>query len=75
VFVGSSLLMNGSSKYYNTDIYVSRLDGTDLRQLTHHAADDLSPAWSNDGKYIYFVSQRGDADGVANVWRMKFSEY
>jgi Tol biopolymer transport system component len=74
VFVGSSVLMNGSAKYYNTDIYVSHLDGTDLRQLTHHAADDLSPAWSSDGRYIYFISQRGDADAVANIWRMTFSE-
>ena len=28
-------------------------------QLTYHAADDLSPVWGRDGRYIYFVSQRG----------------
>jgi Tol biopolymer transport system component len=74
LFVGSSVLSAGTTTYANTDIYVSRLDGTDLRQLTHHAADDLSPTWSNDGRYIYFISQRGDADGVANIWRMTFYE-
>lgn len=74
VFVGSSLIQQPGTTYPNTDIYVCRADGTDMRQLTHHAADDLSPAWSNDGRYIYFVSQRGDADATANIWRMTFTE-
>lgn len=78
---GKWILLTGSSKlavndkgnyYHNTDIYVCRPDGSQLIQLTYHAADDLSPAWSEDGKYIYFVSQRGNYLGKANVWRMKF---
>ncbi len=72
VFVGSTLLEGPGFVYPNTDIFVCRIDGTDMRQLTHHAADDLSPVWSNDGGYIYFVSQRGDSEGTANIWRMKF---
>ncbi len=72
VFVGSSFLEGPGFTYPNTDIFTCRIDGTDMRQLTHHAADDLSPVWSNDGGYIYFVSQRGDADATANIWRMKF---
>ncbi len=71
VFVGSSMLEGPGFVYPNTDIFTCRIDGTDLRQLTHHAADDLSPVWSTDGAYIYFVSQRGDADATANIWRMK----
>jgi Tol biopolymer transport system component len=74
LFVGSSMLDGGTFTYPNTDIYVCRLDGTDMRQLTHHAADDLSPTWSGDGRYIYFISQRGDANGTANIWRMTFTE-
>lgn len=74
LFVGSSLLQGPGFVYPNTDLFVCRLDGTDLRQLTHHAADDLSPVWSNDGKHIYFVSQRGDAEGTANIWRMAFRQ-
>jgi len=70
--VGSTLLQGPGFVYPNTDIYACRLDGTDIRQLTFHAADDLSPVWSNDGQYIYFISQRGDADGTANIWRMAF---
>ena len=72
LFVGSSVLMNGNSKYYNTDLFVCNLDGTNMFQLTYHAADDLSPVWSKDGKYIYFISQRGSSTATANVWRIDF---
>lgn len=70
VLVGGSKIDNGTTGYWNTDIYTCLTDGTGLMQLTHHAADDLCPVWSNDGRYIYFISQRGNADGIANVWRM-----
>lgn len=72
MFVGSNMLMNGKMQYWNTDIFACHTDGTHLVQLTYHAADDLSPVWSRDGKYIYFISQRGSANGTANVWRMDF---
>lgn len=72
LLVGSSTLYNGNKKYYNTDIYTIDIDSGNLQQLTHHAADDLSPIWSKDGKYIYFVSRRGNTNGNANVWRMNF---
>lgn len=76
VCVGSSdVPMDKSGKvvYRNTDIYVAKVDGTSLSQITFHAADDLSPAWSPDGKSIYFISQRGDAEGRANIWRIPFN--
>lgn len=72
LFVGSSAIPYGDTYYYNTDLYVCRLDGTGLQQLTYHAADDLSPVWSKDGRHVYFVSRRGSATGTANVWRMTF---
>lgn len=73
LFVGGSKITTETFTYYNTDIYVARIDGTEFTQLTYHAADDLSPVWSKDGKFIYFVSQRGNAEGKANVWRMTFN--
>lgn len=73
LMTGSSEINNGKSSYWNTDIYVCHTDGTHLQQLTYHAADDLSPVWSKDGMYIYFISQRGSAEGKANIWRMPFS--
>lgn len=81
---GKWILMTGSSvignsvnnrvtEYHNADIYVVRTDGSELTQLTYHAADDLSPAWSSDGSEIYFVSQRGSATKTANIWKMNFN--
>lgn len=71
--VGNSKISTPKFDYYNTDIYACRTDGTNLIQLTYHAADDLSPIWSLDGKYIYFISQRGSSSGSANIWKMKFN--
>ena len=73
LFVGSSKVNGGNFEYYNTDIFVCRMDGTGFSQITYHAADDLSPVWSKDGRYIYFISQRGSAEGIANIWRINFS--
>lgn len=73
LFVGSSKIVTDKFVYFNTDIYVARVDGSEFMQLTYHAADDLSPVWSKDGKYIYFVSQRGNKEGDANIWRMTFN--
>lgn len=72
LMVGGSCIEESKFKYWNTDIYACRTDGTGLTQLTYHAADDLSPVWSADGRCIYFVSQRGDAEARANIWRMDF---
>ncbi len=73
LMVGESVIETPSFSYRNTDIYVCRTDGTHLSQLTYHAGDDLSPVWSKDGRYIYFISQRGSVEGTANIWRMNFN--
>lgn len=73
LFVGSSNLDGGGFIYKNTDIFVCRMDGSQLTQLTYHAADDLSPVWDNNGRYIYFISQRGSSNATANIWRMNFN--
>lgn len=74
LMVGSSNIVTPDFNYWNTDIYTCDIDGSNIIQHTHHAADDLSPVWSTDGKYIYFISQRGNADGLANIWRMAFNQ-
>ncbi len=49
----------------NWEIYVADLDGSGLRRLTHHPANDGLPTWSPDGKYLAFVSDR---DGQWAIW-------
>jgi Tol biopolymer transport system component len=51
------------------DLWTVKIDGTDMRRLTTHAAPDYDPAWSvwpgsPDGR-IFFVSQRS---GQNNIW-------
>jgi dipeptidyl aminopeptidase/acylaminoacyl peptidase len=36
-------------------------------RLTTHPENDTSPAWSADGRFIYFLSERG---GSSQVWRL-----
>ena len=50
------------------DIYVSRADGTGLRQLTNDKAFDRRPRWSPDGSYIAFYSNRS---GTQQIWSVK----
>ncbi len=49
------------------DLWLSRIDGGEHKQLTSHEANDTDPAWSPDGKHIFFLSTRGDS---SQVWRI-----
>ena len=43
-----------------TDIWLVPTDGGESRALTTDEGTDTSPAWSPDGRWIAFVSRRGD---------------
>lgn len=46
------------------DIWVANEDGSNLRRLTAHAARDVNPSFSPDGKWIAFSSDRNGANDV-----------
>ncbi len=48
----------GVSREGNSDIYLMNLDGTGLRPLTNHFAQDVAPSFSPDGRQVVFVSDR-----------------
>jgi TolB protein len=50
------------------EIYLMNIDGTNVRRLTSFNAMSGSPAWSQDGKTIYFYSDR--EGGAFRIWAM-----
>jgi dipeptidyl aminopeptidase/acylaminoacyl peptidase len=41
-----------------TDIYLMNSDGTGIKDITSNDKNDDYPVWSNDGKGIYFISDK-----------------
>jgi Tol biopolymer transport system component/serine/threonine protein kinase len=50
------------------DVFVSRVDGTDLRNLTQDEALDRFPVWSPDGSALVFASNRS---GSMEIWTVQ----
>jgi Tol biopolymer transport system component/tRNA A-37 threonylcarbamoyl transferase component Bud32 len=51
----------------NEDVFVSKVDGTERRQLTEDPAEDRLPRWTADGKRLLFYSK---ASGHFELWNM-----
>jgi TolB protein len=71
-----------SNRDGNLEIYVMNKDGSNLRRLTNHPANDTTPTWSPAGNQIAFTSDRSgtpqiyvvDADGLGSPRRITTSE-
>lgn len=48
-------------------LFVARLDGSELRQLTAGPGEDVTPVWSPDGTQVAFASTRGGGD-KEDIW-------
>ncbi len=68
---GQNMVFASTRHNEHPDLYLQRVDGLSVTQLTNDAADDAFPAFSPDGKQIAFSSTRSgswqiytmDADG------------
>ncbi len=56
---------------FQVDIRSIPAGGGEAVAITSDASTDWSPAWSPDGKFVYFVSDRG---GSMNLWRVAADE-
>ena len=54
-----------SNRTGGSKLFVMRLDGSGLRQLTTGASEDATPVWSPDGRQVVFAST---IDGEEDVW-------
>jgi len=52
------------------DIYMTSWDGQRTIRLTYGAANENTPRFSPDGRWLAFRSRREHRDGVAQIWLM-----
>lgn len=72
-FWGIALMPDGRVVYTsprggNWDLWIMNADGSNQKQLTANAGTNMRPRVSPDGRYIFFVSNRGNT--TWRVWRI-----
>ncbi len=64
---GQSIALDMRNADARGDIFVVPVRGGAPVRITDHPADDVVPAWSRDGKWIYFESTR---TGRPQIWKV-----
>jgi Tol biopolymer transport system component/tRNA A-37 threonylcarbamoyl transferase component Bud32 len=64
---GREVVFDSYANDGQVDIWTIGVDGSGLRQITHDPANDVTPIWSRDGRFIYFASDR---TGRFEIWRV-----
>ncbi|HSR43423.1 MAG TPA: hypothetical protein VLL48_14645, partial [Longimicrobiales bacterium] len=68
---GNSIFVFGGAYFGNagqSSIWIVPLDGAEPVRVTEEPYLDVSPAWSSDGRFLYWVSDRG---GSRDVYRVR----
>ncbi|QHI36477.1 hypothetical protein IMCC3317_18400 [Kordia antarctica] len=66
---------------FEADIFVHNLTTKQTKNLTNTKVSESEPAWSSDGKYIYFSSERtvprfpSGGNGKSKVYQMALDKY
>ncbi|MEK7398492.1 MAG: hypothetical protein AAB116_16290 [Candidatus Poribacteria bacterium] len=58
IIASSSMIAFASVLDGDYEIYLMKTDGSSIKQLTYNSAQDTQPAWSPNGQYITFSSDR-----------------
>jgi len=54
-----------------SDVWTVTAEGDEAVPVTQGVVSDWNPAWSPDGRYLYFASNRS---GSMNLWRVRINE-
>ena len=65
--------VDAAADAHTSDLWATRWDGSETRQLTSTPEPEHSPRWSPDGRRLAFLSARGDAEGAEQLWLLDWA--